>query len=143
MNSIEAFSHFFPGIAAQETRSYVLETHTGKLAPGTYFFTDAYCTDKECDCRVGYITVIKEGAPSKELARITFGWEPLSFYCRWMGVSIPDAEIIALKGPALMWLAPQTPAANELLSVFGQAVSNDPGYVHLLKNHYTIFKEKT
>jgi hypothetical protein len=83
--------------------------------------------------------VVSESRPGK-LASITFGWEPLEFYRQWKGADRVDDHIRALKGPALMPMAPQTDFADALLELVALRLQ-ESRYVDPLKRHYRQFKD--
>ncbi len=110
------------------------------LPDGDYGLVDGFCADPDCDCRVIYIFVMAESRPGRKLASITFGWEPLEFYRKWMRADKIDDGIRALKGPALMSMAPQTDLADALLELVAPRL-RERSYADLLKRHYRLFKD--
>ncbi len=121
-----------------EMRRIAVRNHP-RLPDDVYNLVDAYCGDPRCDCRVIYIFVIGDSRPGRTLANITFGWELLEFYRKWMGIEKADDTVRALKGPALMPMAPQTDLAPVLLELVSPRLQ-ETEYVELLKRHYHQFK---
>ena len=109
-----------------------------RLPDGDYSLIDCFCADPDCDCRVIYIFVVSD-SQSGVLASITFGWESLEFYRKWMGTDRVDDVIRDLKGPALMSMAPQTEFSHALLELVALRLK-ERSYVDLLKRHYRQFK---
>jgi len=109
------------------------------LPDGDYGLIDGFCADPDCDCRVIYIFVVSESRPGV-LASITFGWEPLEFYRKWMRSDKIDDVIRDLKGPALMPMAPQTEFSHALLALVALRLK-ERSYVDFLKRHYRQFKD--
>jgi len=124
--------------AGEEMRVMRVQGHP-RLPDGDYGLVDAFCADPDCDCRVIYIFVVSESRPGK-LASITFGWEPLEFYRKWMRADKVDDHTRDLKGPALMSMAPQTELAGALLELVALRLQ-ESWYVDLLKRHYRQFKD--
>ena len=62
------------------------------LPGGDYGLIDGFCADPDCDYRVIYIFVVSESRPGV-LASITFGWEPLKFYRKWMRADKVDSAV--------------------------------------------------
>ncbi|MCL6639258.1 MAG: hypothetical protein K6T80_06205 [Firmicutes bacterium] len=78
--------------AGEEMRVISVRNHP-RLPDGDYGLIDSFCADPDCDCRVIYIFVISESRPGV-LASITFGWEPLEFYRKWMRADkVDDAAL--------------------------------------------------
>ena len=117
----------------------VMVANHPRVPDDEYGFLEAYCADPKCDCRVAYLTVVGKSRPGKVLAQITFGWEPLDFYVKWMGAKEADAMICDLKGPALMHMAPQSKLAPALLELLAPKLQEDL-YVQQIKRHYFKFK---
>jgi hypothetical protein len=121
-----------------EMRTVMVANHP-RVPDDEYGLLEAYCADAKCDCRVVFLTVVGKSRPGDVLARITFGWEPLEFYVEWMGVKEADPEIRALKGPALMHMAPQSKLAPPLLELLAPKLQEDL-YVTQIKRHYFKLK---
>jgi superfamily II DNA or RNA helicase len=133
---IVAFYRICPDIDA---RTQVISLRHHPLLPdGNYRLEDGFCTNPDCDCRTVYISVIAEKR-SKVLATITFGWEPLEFYRRWMRPGKIE-DLIQLRGPALMSGAPQTEFSQALLELVAPGL-RERSYVSRLKRHYRLFKD--
>ncbi len=69
-----------------EMRQITVRNHP-RLPNGVYDLVDSYCGDPNCDCRVAYLFITRDTQPTAALASMTFGWEPLDFYVKWMGVN--------------------------------------------------------
>lgn len=119
-----------------EMRQITVRNHP-RLPNGVYDLVDSYCGDPNCDCRVAYLFITRDTQPTAALASMTFGWEPLDFYVKWMGVN--DEITYDLKGPALMPMGPQSELAPALLELVIPRLE-EQGYVELLKRHYRQFK---
>ena len=134
-----AFGQFFPDIANKETRVVtILDNKTIGLLPGSYAFIDLYCTDPDCDCRNVYIHVIHKEFP-RPLATITYGWESLAFYKKWIG-NDDDYILTQFRGPALAFGASQSQYADEWLSIFENILETDKEYANRLQRHYQLVK---
>src|SRR3984893_15217066 len=95
-----AFGEFFPEIADKETRVVtVIDQAITGLPLGAYALIDLYCTDPDCDCRNVYIHVVHEESPGP-IATITYGWDNLTYYKKWMGGGDDDDILTQFKGPA-------------------------------------------
>lgn len=136
-SSIVPFYEVCPN-AGEEMRVISVQNHQ-RLPDGAYGLIDSFCADPDCDCRVIYIFVVSESRPGV-LASITFGWESLEFYRKWMGVDKVDDVIRNLKGPALMPMAQQTKFSHALLELVALRLK-EHSYVDLLKRHYRQFKD--
>lgn len=124
--------------AGEEIRVMPVRNHP-RLPDGDYGLIDSFCADPDCDCRVIYIFVVSESQPGV-LTSITFGWEPLEFYRKWMKADKVDDVIRDLKGPALMSMAPQTEFSHALLELVTLRLK-ERSYVDFLKRHYRQFKD--
>ncbi|MEN0064311.1 MAG: hypothetical protein AAGA48_19335 [Myxococcota bacterium] len=56
------------------------------------------------------------------------GWEPESYYCRWAGFPLSDAQLNDLKGLAVRMLTLQTDRSDEMLGHF-RILLDDPAYI--------------
>jgi hypothetical protein len=130
-----AFHQFFPAVALSETRSVTVEG-SPNLPDGDYKFFESYCDDLSCDCRRALINVYRADDLSKILATISYGWEPIGFYRRWLGDHALAGE---LKGPALDRFQPQTTYGPALRDLFATLL-HDGAYVEQLRRHYALFK---
>lgn len=131
------FIERFPDLGARETRS-VTATQRPDLPDGEYGFVELYCDEPGCDCRRVTIDVLRpETGWSKIWATISYGWESLDFYRTWGGVG---CDPIAVKGPYLDPLNPQTQYSSALLKLF-QFLVQSPDYVQRFQQHYQMFRE--
>ncbi len=110
-----------------------------QLPSDKYALIDSYCTDLDCDCRVVYIFVVSQ-SQQRQVASITFGWQSLEFFRKWMGADEVDDMIRDLKGPALMPMGPQSEFAPILRELVGERLQ-EKAYVQLLKRHYKEFRK--
>ena len=129
---IDSFDGVFVGTQSVYNWAGDFETELGNAAVED----KAYCQQRIDFCRE-YLERYKD--PSELNASITFGWEPLEFYQKWMGAETLDNEARALKGPALMSMVPQSELAPELLELVIPKL-RETAYVELLKRHYYQFK---
>jgi hypothetical protein len=132
------FRHLFPEIGMDETRSAIIPKGGASLPRGQYFFLEAYCTDKGCDCRRVMLRVmwtpVEEGAPGpqivpKEVAWILHAFEPPP----------PDAHVP--EQTMLDPLNPQSELAEGVLDLFNETVIQDPAYRERLVRHYRMVKD--
>ena len=135
------FIERFPDLGGRETRS-VTATQRPDLPDGEYGFVELYCDEPGCDCRRVTIDVLRpETGWSKIWATISYGWESLDFYRTWGGVG---CDPIAVKGPYLDPLNPQTQYSSALLKLFQflvQSLVQSPDYVQRFQQHYQMFRE--
>lgn len=133
----EPFHERFPEIAWKETRSFTTFGNPD-LPDDEYGLIEAYCNDRNCDCRRVFFSVASR-KQEKIVAVIAYGWGSHDYYVRWFGDD--DPRIIAeLKGPALNTASRQSELAPALLEAVKQ-VLKDPEYVARLKQHYRMFKK--
>jgi hypothetical protein len=114
------------------------------LPPDNYALVEAYCTDKNCDCRRVFINVLAQKR-KEPLAVIAYGWESEAYYRKWYGGKDDDlARMVVdeMMGPILNSASPQSKLAPALLELVRDLISKDPAYVARLKRHYQMFKEK-
>ena len=86
---------------------------------------EMYCDEPGCDCRRVFFTVISERL--KPLAVVSYGWESLAFYARWLHGTPADPKL--LQGPILDPGSPQSKYAPALLSLIDEVVLADTAYV--------------
>ena len=130
------FMERFPELGARETRSVTVPQRQD-LPEGEYGFVELYCNQPGCDCRRVMIDVLRpETGWSKVWATISYGWESLDFYRKWVGAS----DLIQMKGPYLDPLNPQTKYSSALLNLF-RFLLQSPEYVERLQRHYQMFRE--
>ncbi|NLE41269.1 MAG: hypothetical protein GX615_05505 [Lentisphaerae bacterium] len=135
------FYEFFPKIAINETRSITLLAPQHGLPPGEYAFIELYCADPDCDCRRVTFSVLKKGRKAP-IATISWGWEPLEFYAKWMRGD-PDPEDIAdCKGPSLNPIAEQSELSFGALELCREVLLKDAVYVERIKGHYRLVRER-
>ena len=77
------FSDFYPDLAGREVRHATLSEDVEGLPADTYLMREMYCDDPGCDCRRVFFSVasLRSG---QRLAVISYGWESLDFYSRWL-----------------------------------------------------------
>lgn len=131
----------FPDIGVTEYRM-VMPIVDGKVVE-ELLFVERYCNEPDCDCRRVVVKVFSEkerrDGGSFEVADLSFGWEPESYYRRWAGGPVSAAQLKDLKGPAVRMLTPQTSRSNEMLGHF-QTLLGDPAYVARIRRHYAMFR---
>ena len=130
-----SFHQFFPDLARTEMRSVHI-SGSANLPDGEYGFFESYCDDPTCDCRRVLLNVYRSDSQSKQWAVISYGWEPVGFYRRWVGNSALAQEA---KGPTLEPFEPQTDYAPALLELF-KTMIRDEAYVQRIKRHYALVK---
>ncbi len=128
----------YPDLAVNETRTITVRGRDD-LPDGEYGFVELYCNQVSCDCRRVIIRVMTPTTGPKIWATISFGWESVDFYARWMG---SKESAMDCKGPSLDPINPQTKYSLVLLSLFEQLLT-DEKYVERLKKHYELFKRTT
>ena len=131
----------FPRDRWQGTRVVtIIDQAITDLPPGAYALIDLYCTDPVCDCRNVYIHVVHKGF-SGPIATITYGWEKLSYYKKWMGGEEDDFILRQFKGPSLAIGARQSQFANQWLRIFEDILQTDKAYANRLERHYHLVKD--
>jgi hypothetical protein len=130
-----SFHSSFPDIALAETQRVTI-THAPGLPDGEYAFFESYCDDPACDCRRVLLNVYRSDNLSTCLAVISYGWESVGFYRRWLHGSVQAQDA---KGPMLEPLQPQSSHARALLALFRTLVEDDT-YIQRLKRHYALMK---
>ena len=133
---------FFPEITEKETRRITLRNDP-QIPDGEYAFVDAFCEDKDCDCRRVYFEVLQID-PDYEIfhaATISYGWEDLDFYLSWSPY-LPSKMAAEMKGPSLEPLQHQTRYSERFLELFEAKFIIDPAYIERIKRHYALFKAK-
>jgi hypothetical protein len=139
----EPFYERFRELAMSETRSFTIDESYPHLPEDEYALLEAYCNDKNCDCRRVFFNVASRNQ-QKLVAVITYGWESEAFYRKWYGGK--DDELARMVVDEMMGLglnsaSPQSPLARALLAPIRE-ILDDPDYVARIKRHYQIFKEK-
>jgi len=134
------FYTLFPDIAFDETRSItVLQEQPGKLPADEYAFLEMSCNESGCDCRRVMFSVLSRKT-EKMMAVISWGWEKSEFYGKWLPHSTP-ADILALKGPSLNELSPQSKYAPAILDLVRDILLQDVNFVERIKRHYRMFRD--
>jgi len=104
-----------------------------QLPDGEYSFIDTYCSDPECDCRKTMIQVMHKG---KRVSVINYGWEPASFYQKWMGSSAKDEA--KMHGASIDITSPNHVSPDGILALFN-VLLNDI-WIAKFKQHYKEVK---
>ena len=134
------FHERFPEIAQRETRTVKVKSWANVgLPPGDYTFLELYCDERSCDCRRVFFYVLSSPGGEPD-AVITYGWESMDYYAKWMG----DEDELALqdlKGPGLNLCSPQSKHAPALLALFQNVLLKDEEYIERVKRHYRMFRE--
>ena len=132
------FQDFYPDLAKREVRTLILPEGDEELPADTYVFFEMYCDEPGCDCRRVFFTVTSE-RHRKRLAVVSYGWESLNFYARWMHGAPVDPSL--LKGPILDPGSPQSKYASALLSLTEHVLLADPAYIERLQRHYQMVRK--
>lgn len=142
----EPFYERFRELALSETRSFTVdEGNYPGLPADEYALLEAYCNDKNCDCRRVFFNIASR-KQQRIVAVISYGWESEAFYRKWYGGG--NDELVRMVVSEMMGLglnsaSPQSGIAPALLAPVRDILLDDPAYVERLKRHYRIFKEKT
>jgi hypothetical protein len=142
MASHLGIQHIFPEIGLKRYQLIVLTELQNEfgLPVGEYVFMDAHCQSKDCDCRRMMIEVhfcpLSQENP-RQVATLSYGWEPISFYYKWFGSK--DPMMLDFKGPSVEINSRSSPVANGCLDLFKTIISK-PGIIERYKRHYTIAK---
>ncbi|MDY0269171.1 hypothetical protein [Trichloromonas sp.] len=107
-----------------EVFTFSLPRKVGKIKSGTYGFIEAYCVEKNCDCRRNTIFVLND--KGKMLAVIDFGFDP-------------DEP---MAGPYLNDLHEQSAEADELLEMFVDLVNGNPAWVKAMYERYRKVRKR-
>jgi hypothetical protein len=79
--------NLLPGLAERETRTItVFGNNHYSLPPGNYGFVEMFCDEESCDCR-RVIFMVMHSAAMQPIAYISFGWESVEYYAKWMGIN--------------------------------------------------------
>ena len=142
--SYDLFVEQFPELGWKETRSVtVLPMNSYGLPVDEYGLVEAYCSDKDCDCRRVFLNIASR-KKEEIIAVVTYGWETEAFYQKWFGGIDNEISRQAVKemvGLGLNAASPQSKYANAALKLV-EDLLQDPNYVARLKRHYQMFKEK-
>jgi hypothetical protein len=83
--SYDLFVKQFPELGWKETRSAtVVPMNTYGLPVDEYGLIEAYCSDKDCDCRRVFLNIASR-KKEEIIAVVTYGWETEVFYQKWIG----------------------------------------------------------
>ena len=110
---------------------------SSQLPDGEYRFIDMYCTDPSCDCRKTMIQVFHNGA---FVSTINFGWEPPSFYKKWMGGKWDDEIMPHMHGASIDITSPNRVSPEGILGLFNALL--DEKWIEIFKKHYGAVKAK-
>ena len=135
-----SFYEILPNIAEKQTR-HVTMINDKDVPAGEYAFMDIHCADKTCDCRRIFINVLQihPDYEPRNVAFISYGWEPMSFYRNWSR-GLTNEMLVNFKGPCLDAYQSQSPDAPYFLAIFKNMIATDPAYINRLKKHYAMFK---
>jgi hypothetical protein len=135
------FHEFCPDLAEQETRTVtILPGADLGIPPGEYALLEMFCDEPDCDCRRVLFSVFSLSCKRMD-AVITWGWEDLEHYRRWMTYgSREDAEI--LRGPSLNPGSPTADYAAALLALVREIVVADKAFARRIQRHYNLFRNK-
>lgn len=129
-----------PEVAERETRTITLPEPALGLPAGEYGFVEMYCDERGCDCRRVLFSVVSRNSHRIE-AVISWGWEELAFYERWLG-GFDKRLAMEMKGPALNIGSPQSRNAPALVELFRETLLTDSAYVERIKRHYAAIRSK-
>lgn len=136
-----SFNAFARETAARETRVItVFDNAEFRVPCGQYVLQELYCDEDDCDCRRVLIH-ISNVATRKVDAVISYGWEPLEFYEKWMHTSADGKEgfiVTNFKGPDLAMMTEQSNYAHLWLQFFKELIAEDTDYAKRLQRHYKI-----
>ena len=108
-----------------------------QIPDGEYQFVDMYCNDPLCDCRKTMIQVLHNGT---NVATINFGWEPHSFYEKWMGSGSSDNSMPKMAGATMDITSVNRLSPDGILGLFNALL--DDTWVTVFKRHYKLVKSK-
>jgi len=134
--AVLAFFSRFEELAFVETRSCAVLSGQD-VPPDDYGFLEFFCDDAHCDCQRVIIRVIGQRSAEKIWATISFGWESVAFYEKWMRRKLKDPG--EFSRPSLDPLNPQSAQAAFFLTLFEELV-RDKAYVARIKRHYEMFR---
>jgi hypothetical protein len=120
------------------TDPYLVGTSGGSVPAGSYEIQEAYCPLPNCDCQRVTLSVYSQHDQQTK-ASISFGWETFMYYAGWFNTNNPDS-LQRIKGPVLVSERPQSPIAQNVLSMVTDLALSDPEYIESLKKHYRLFK---
>ncbi|MBI5605998.1 MAG: hypothetical protein HY879_21900 [Deltaproteobacteria bacterium] len=115
----------------------VMIVDSPQLPDGEYRFIDMYCTDPSCDCRKTMIQVFHNGA---FVSTINYGWEPPSFYEKWMGGKWDDEIMLQMHGASIDITSPNRVSPKGILGLFSALL--DEKWIGIIKKHYRAVKAK-
>jgi hypothetical protein len=131
-----------PDLANRETRTIFFFSEENGIPPGEYAFAEAFCMGKSCDCRRVMFMVYRRDLDRREapkhVAMIGYGWEPLSFYVKWMHGDREGAEL--MRGPTVEPNSPISGFEHQLLEELQRSCLSSPEYVDRVRRHYEQFK---
>lgn len=83
-----------------------------------------------------------EENPGGILATISYGWEKMAFYRKWLGCWASNTDVLEFKGPALAPMTIQGDHAEAFVGLFRDML-RDRDYADRIARHYRQFKGKT
>ncbi|MDY6987085.1 MAG: hypothetical protein SWQ30_03425 [Thermodesulfobacteriota bacterium] len=122
--------------SAHQVRTVTI-SDSPQLPDGEYRFIDMYCTDPFCDCRKTIIQVFRNGA---FVATINYGWEPPSFYKKWLGGGCHDEITVQMHGASIDISSPNRVSPEGILGLFNALL--DEKWIEIFKQHYGAVKAK-
>jgi hypothetical protein len=142
-----------PDIGMRETRVItVMSNNPFNLPAGEYGLVEMFCNDKKCDCR-RVIIMVMYSVTEKPVAYISFGWESVEYYAKWMNLGkkvdlsemdAPDLRsAIEMHGAHLNTLSPQSEFALSILEMFKAIALNDKEYIERIKLHYKLLEARS
>lgn len=122
---LRAFDDLFPSRVNELLAFDIAENDL--LPEGPYLVSESYCIDPTCDCRRVLLAVRAGDAPPRQVATITYTFEP------------PDDEPRVLLEPG----KPQSEMASPLLELIEDVLAKDRDYRNRLEEHYVACKGPT
>lgn len=130
-----------PEVADAETRTVMIfDEKLYGIPEGQYAFIENYCSDPKCDCRKVMINIIRVDDQSGDnIGTISYGWEKLSFYTKWL---YGDSELAKeMKGPSIELGGHISTHPEVAIKLFKKAGLGDSTFTDRLPKHYALFKK--
>ena len=142
----QLFHEHFPDLAERETRIIELsDSHPfNGVPPGEYGLLEAFCNEKDCDCRrvMWMVSSVRE---KLTVAVVACGWRSARLYKNWFGTGDPvivQKIVEEMRGPILNMASSQSPYAPAILDMLTKFILTDKTYMARVKRHYTQFRNK-
>lgn len=130
----------FPDKSGTELRTatFLNPADDDPIPPGTYLFTEYFCTDLSCHCNRVLIKVMRfesRKSPPEDVATISYCWD-LDGDEGWSVVNQDYSE------PMLDPMNRQAPYAEDLLEFWTNMIENDPAYLDRIQRHYDEIRDE-